>query len=487
MNRHTVEKIGGTSMSRFDEVMNNVLIGGRAQGALYNRIFVVSAFGGITDMLLENKRTGEPGVYSLFCSADTDWEWSNLITRVGERMSTINAEMFQDEMDLQVADAFVKERLEGVRSCLLDLHRLCSFGHFQLEEHLATVREMLSAVGEAHSAHNTALALRRQGVNSRFVDLTGWRDPEVLPLQERIASSLSGIDLSRELPIVTGYAQCKEGLISQFDRGYSEITFSQIAVVSGASEAIIHKEYHLSSADPRIVGEDEVCPIGRTNYDVADQLSNLGMEAIHPGAAIKLRQRGIPLRVRNTFEPHHSGTLIDSEYCSESPQVEIVAGRKNVYLISLFDQDMVGQIEVYDAKVIETVRRFGVKVISQHNNANTLTRLVSGNLKAVKRITHTLESHYPGARIRVRKVALVAAIGSDLSQPGLLARTLQALADRNVEVLAVHTSTRWVDVQLILDESQYEEAIRALHSALIQQQAPAGHSEPNPTGRVAVG
>ena len=206
MNRHTVEKIGGTSMSRFDEVMNNVLIGGRTEGALYNRIFVVSAFGGITDMLLENKRTGEPGVYSLFCSADTDWEWSNLITRVGERMSTINAEMFQDEMDLQVADAFVKERLEGVRSCLLDLHRLCSFGHFQLEEHLATVREMLSAVGEAHSAHNTALALRRQGVNSRFVDLTGWRDPEVLPLQERIASSLSGIDLSRELPIVTGYA-----------------------------------------------------------------------------------------------------------------------------------------------------------------------------------------------------------------------------------------------------------------------------------------
>ena len=266
MNRHTVEKIGGTSMSRFDEVMNNVLIGGRTEGALYNRIFVVSAFGGITDMLLENKRTGEPGVYSLFCSADTDWEWSNLITRVGERMSTINAEMFQDEMDLQVADAFVKERLEGVRSCLLDLHRLCSFGHFQLEEHLATVREMLSAVGEAHSAHNTALALRRQGVNSRFVDLTGWRDPEVLPLQERIASSLSGIDLSRELPIVTGYAQCKEGLISQFDRGYSEITFSQIAVVSGASEAIIHKEYHLSSADPRIVGEDEDCPIGRPRW-----------------------------------------------------------------------------------------------------------------------------------------------------------------------------------------------------------------------------
>lgn len=70
-----------------------------------------------------------------------------------------------------------------------------------------------------------------------------------------------------------------------FDRGYSEMTFSRIAVITRAREAIIHKEFHLSSADPKIVGETRVTPIGRTNYDVADQLANLGMEAIHPKAA----------------------------------------------------------------------------------------------------------------------------------------------------------------------------------------------------------
>lgn len=62
---HTVEKIGGTSMSRTSELLDTVLIGGRTGSALYNRVFVVSAYAGITNALLEHKKTGEPGVYAL--------------------------------------------------------------------------------------------------------------------------------------------------------------------------------------------------------------------------------------------------------------------------------------------------------------------------------------------------------------------------------------------------------------------------------------
>ena len=65
---HTVEKIGGTSMSRFEEVLDNIFIGRREGAALYQRIFVVSAYSGMTNLLLEHKKTGEPGVYALFAS-----------------------------------------------------------------------------------------------------------------------------------------------------------------------------------------------------------------------------------------------------------------------------------------------------------------------------------------------------------------------------------------------------------------------------------
>src|SRR5690606_16228516 len=122
--------------------------------------------------------------------------------------------------------------------------RLCRHGHFQLDSHLATVREMLASLGEAHSAWNLSRLLANEGVRTRFVDLTGWHadaDAPVPSLDERIRRSFQNIDLARELPIVTGYAHCDEGLMARFDRGYSEMTFSRVAVVTGAAEAIIHK------------------------------------------------------------------------------------------------------------------------------------------------------------------------------------------------------------------------------------------------------
>ncbi len=200
------------------------------------------------------------------------------------------------------------------------------------------IRELLSGIGEAHSAFTTVLLLKRAGINARFIDLSGWRDEGDIGLDERITTAMSGVDFATELPIVTGYAQCAEGLMRQYDRGYSEVTFSRLAALTGAREAVIHKEFHLSSADPKLVGQGAVRKLGRTNYDVADQLSNMGMEAIHPKAAKTLRQAHVPLRVTNAFEPDDPGTLIDDQPAS-TPDVEIVTGL-NIVALEVFEQDI---------------------------------------------------------------------------------------------------------------------------------------------------
>ena len=70
MNGHSVEKIGGTSMAETAALFDNVLIGGRKGADLYNRIFVVSAYAGMTDLLLEHKKSGQPGVYGRFFADD---------------------------------------------------------------------------------------------------------------------------------------------------------------------------------------------------------------------------------------------------------------------------------------------------------------------------------------------------------------------------------------------------------------------------------
>lgn len=462
---HTVEKIGGTSMSNFDAVRDNIILNSKN---LYQRIFVVSAYGGVTDDLLEHKKSGDPGIYGRFASGVTDEAWRESLNAVRERLFGINAQLFKTEELCKEADAFIAERLDDAEGCLNNLQGLCRHGHFALEDHLVTVREMLASLGEAHSAWNMARLLQLHDVNAVFVDLTAWNDSKHLDLDERIAQAFADIDVATQLPIVTGYAHSKHGLMRSFDRGYSEMTFSRIAVVTGVKEAVIHKEFHLSSADPRLVGEDNAVPIGRTNYDVADQLANLGMEAIHPRAAKGLRQSKIPLRVKNTFEPEHAGTLITGDYVSASPCVEIIAGCKGIYAIELFDQDMAGKVDEYDREILAIIRRFKAHIVSKDINANTITHYLATNLKTVKRIRKALEEAYKDAELDQKKVAIVSAIGSDMQIAGILAKTVTALADRNISVLAIHQSMRQVDMQFVVEEDDYAMAIRSLHACLVE-------------------
>ena len=107
------------------------------------------------------------------------------------------------------------------------------------------------------------------------MDLCGFHDADYLSIDERIRQAFAEIDCSRTVPIATGYTKGTEGIMREFDRGYSEVTFSKIAVAVDAAEAVIHKEYHLSSADPAIVGVEQSRPVGATNFNVADQLAAL--------------------------------------------------------------------------------------------------------------------------------------------------------------------------------------------------------------------
>lgn len=464
---HTIEKIGGTSMSDYLSVRDNIIFKG-GEKELYQRVFVVSAYASITDQLLEHKKSGLHGIYGLFSSSTEDDSWSEKFDDLTENLHQINYRLFGDTLLLKRANDFLDERLKDAKQCLLDLQRLCQHGHFVLEDHLGTVREMLASIGETHSAWNTAQLLKRDGVNACFVDLTGWQTNLHISLDARIREAFANIDLNKQLPIVTGYAHSDSGLMTSFDRGYSEMTFSRLAVITRAKEAIIHKEFHLSSADPRLVGEENAVPIGRTNYDVADQLANLGMEAIHPKAAKGLRQNNIPLRVKNTFEPEHSGTLITGSYVSDSPCVEIIAGCKGVYALELFDQDMAGSIHDYDTEVLAIIKRFKAHIVSKDINANTLTHFLSTNLKTVKRIQSAVEEKFPDAELNQQKVAIVSAIGSDMQIPGILAKTVQVVADNDISVLAVHQSMRQVDMQFIVNEKDYDATIKSLHSALVE-------------------
>ncbi|OEE47991.1 aspartate kinase [Vibrio anguillarum] len=459
---YTVEKIGGTSMSAFDAVLDNILLRPLHP---YDRVFVVSAYATITDALLECKRTGKPGIYQMIAKHDTQWQ--EAMYQLEQRMLLINEHLFADPMSRIRADKFIRSRISEAVNCINNILETCQYGQFSLRQYLPQVREFLSSIGEAHSAYNTSLKLKTLGINACFIDLSGWNNGQAGSLDEVILAAFEDIDVATQLPIVTGYAYCNEGLMKTYDRGYSEMTFSRIAALTNATQAIIHKEYHLSSADPRIVGADKVSPMGLTNFDVADQLANLGMEAIHPNAAAGLRQQGIELRIKNTFEPEHKGTLISNVHKPQNNKVEIIAGKDKVFALHIFDQSMVGKIDNASYELMEVIAEAKVHLVGKEMNANSMTYYLSGSSDNLNHVLYKIEKRYPNASVSGKMVALISAIGASMNTNNALTQGMQALVNAKISPIAAHSSMRNVNVQFVVEDNDYNRAICVLHDVLI--------------------
>jgi aspartate kinase len=438
------------------------MLGGRVGGVRYQRIFVVPAYAGITDLLLEDTRSGKPGVFGLFRHGHSRWYES--LNAVEQRMLDINTRLFTGTSDRTNADSFITDRVESVRAVLTDLQRAQVGG---ADDHLPALRELLAGLGDAHSAFNSTSALRARGVNALLVDLTDRREPNPPLLDELLRARFSGIDLSNTLPVVTGHAHCREGLVATYPRGYTEITFSRVAAVTGAIEAIIHKDRHLSSADPHIV-EDRAVPVGRTNYDVADQLALLGEEAVLPGAAHVLRRAGIALRMKCVSDPEHDGTLIDSDYRGEVARVELITGRRAVQALEVFDHAMLDQRD-QRAAIRRAIDVNGITEIASESNANSVTHYLACDGVWANRLRTDIKSAFPNATSTVRNVAVVSLIGSNLKLPGLISACVGAISDENIPLLAMFQPMRGVDLKLIVNDDDYERTIGCLHARLVER------------------
>jgi aspartate kinase len=455
----SVHKIGGTSMSRFEDVIQNIIIGGAPDGELYRRIFVVSAYSNVTNWLLEHKKTGEPGVYDLFVRG---LDYRAALDELLGKLIGINREMEEIRLELGIADEFISGRVEQAKNYLVSLEEVMASGYVDQQNILLAAREILASIGEAHSAFNSVNILKNHGINATLVDLCGFNDTEYLTIDQRIEKAFSGLDFSETIPVVTGYTKGTEGIMREFDRGYSEVTFSKIATRVKAGEAVIHKEYHLSSADPAIVGMEYSKPVGSTNFNVADQLADIGMEAIHPKASKPLELAGINIRIKNTFEPAHPGTLISRDYQGAESRVEIISGTDRVVAFEIHDPFMVGQVG-YDMNLMKVLQRHNISYILKATNANSITMVVWEKDMSDALLTELRGLYY---EVTSRESALVCALGTNIAQPGALAKAAAALASRQINIEAVSQSLMQVNMQFVIRREDYREAIIALNRAL---------------------
>ena len=455
----TVEKIGGTSMSQFGDCLENIIKGNRTQENMYNRIFVVSAYNNVTNWLLEHKKTGEPGVYAKFLQ---NQDYAKALDELYARLLEINNEYESIGLNLEEARKFLNHRVTQAKTYLSSMYQVIASGYVERSNIYLAAREILASLGEAQSAWNSVNILNNNGIHATLIDLCGFDDSEPLTIDQRIHQAFKSIDFSKTLCIATGYTKGTEGIMRAFDRGYSEVTFCKIAVDVKADEAIIHKEFHLSSADPKLVGIENSIPVGRTNFIIADQLADIGMEAIHPKAAKPLELSGINIRIKNTFEPEHPGTLISRDYTSPEPKIEIVSGTDKVLAFEVHDPMMVGEVG-YDLRIMKVLQNHGVSYILKSTNANSITMVTWDNPTTTRMIEELKDSFY---QVTVKSVAIVCAMGTNIAHPGFLAIAAKALGENNINIECFGQSMRQVNMQFVIARKDYSKAVIALNSAL---------------------
>ena len=446
-------------MTALGDVLNNIIFFERTGDEIYNRIFVVSAFSGVTNMLLENKKSGEPGVYHRLAGHKN---FTDSLNDVAEKLQVMNTNYVPLGLDLKVADAFIEKRIDDAQKYLEDLASILASGYVSDESILQAAREILASIGEAHSAFNLVNILQNKGVNATFIDLCGFYDHKPYTIDQRINNAFKDIDFAKTICVATGYTKGTEGIMREFDRGYSEVTFSKIAVAVGAKEVIIHKEYHLSSADPKLVGIENCVPVCNTNYDVADQLADVGMEAIHPKASKPLEIHGIKLRIKNTFDPTHPGTFITKDYISPLKKVEVITGTDKVVIVDIFDPLMVGEVGS-DLKVMQEFASSGISYVFKATSANSISVLIwekDFDKKMIKRLSAEFES------VTHENVAIVCMIGSNIDQPGVLAKAAGALAHEQINILTGGFALRKVNIQFVVSREDFKKAIIALNKTM---------------------
>lgn len=446
-------------MSSFQDVLKNIIIGRRKPADYNNRIFVVSAYNNVTNWLLEHKKTGEHGIYVKFLNNN---HYEVALDELLVKLKELNRNYADIKLDQTVADAFICDRIAKAKKFLKGMGQVIASGYVEKQHIYQAAREILSSIGEAHSAFNSVNILNNNGIHSTLVDLCGFDDSESLTIDQRIHKQFAGIDFSKTIVIATGYTKGIEGIMRAFDRGYSEVTFCKIAVEVKADEAIIHKEFHLSSADPKIVGLNKSIPVGFTNFFVADQLADIGMEAIHPKASKPLEMANINIRIKNTFEPEHSGTLISKDYIGTKSKVEIVSGTNKVIAIEVHDPMMVGE-SGFDLNIMQYYKKHNISYIVKSTNANCITCVIWDNNKVAPLLEDLKANFY---EVVTKQVALVCAMGTNIAKPGILAKAATALYNNGINIDCFSQSLRQVNMQFVISRENYEKAIIALNDAL---------------------
>ncbi len=274
------------------------------------------------------------------------------------------------------------------------------------------------------------------------------------------------------MPVVTGFvAATPEGVPTVLGRGGSDYSAAILGAALDADEIQIWTDVDgVLTADPRIVKGAR--PLPELTYSEAAELAYFGAKVLHPKTMLPAIDRGIPISVRNTFNPAFPGTRVVPK-SSNGGTVKALTVIRGLALVTVAGRGMMG-VPGIAARTFATVAQRGASVlmISQASSEQSICFVVPES--DAQPVGAALEGSF-GEEIKRRlidrvsiepDVVIVAVVGEGMrGTPGIAARLFSALGENSVNVIAVAQGSSETNISLVLGAADADAGIRYIHSA----------------------
>jgi aspartate kinase len=238
----------------------------------------------------------------------------------------------------------------------------------------------------------------------------------------------------------------------------------------GAGEIIIWTDVNgMMTANPRIVAEARTLP--EISYLEAAELSYFGAKVLHPSTIAPAIEKGIPVYIRNSFEPDHPGTRIVAETQEAAAPVRAITAISGLTLLTVQGKGMIGLPGVA-ARVFSTVahEQINVLMISQSSSEYNICLVIeekSGQVASValKKAFREEIAHGLIEGIDLHDgVSIVAVIGSGMrGKPEVAGRVFSLLGREHIEVFAIAQGSSELNLSFVLRAEDEALALRAVH------------------------
>ncbi|MBL8148196.1 MAG: aspartate kinase [Anaerolineae bacterium] len=461
-------KFGGTSVGSPEAITSVVGITGDEVRRGNSVIVVVSAMSGATDMLLGSVREAVTG---------NRWAYLNAAQKLRER--------HEEALNLLAPAAPSRESVKHEVNAILDQHiELCNAVSI-LGEATPRITDAAVSFGERMSARVVALALRTAGVEAQALDATqliatdanfGSASVHWPETNAAIEAKLQPLLDKGIVPVITGFiGATADGHVTTLGRGGSDYSSAIFAAATASDELIIWTDVDgVMTTDPRIDRRARVLPY--VSYQEVGELAFYGAKVLHPKTVQPILNRQIPLRVRNTFNPAHPGTLIGPTNEPAETVIKAVTSIRSVSLLTVGGKGMIGVPGIAGRTFLAAASAgANILMIAQASSEQSFCFVVMDD--RTLQVKHSIESALEEEIERqdvdlvevLEDVAIVTAIGSGMrGTPGVAGRVFTTMGSNRVNVVAIAQGASECSISFVVAEHDLKQAVVALHDLALE-------------------